>query len=80
MQITAAEPASHQDGGREYPFPISYQVYFHCGIDGAVRGPTEQDSLDAKAFTLEEIKQLGISDYPIINMAFEHHQTTNNTI
>jgi 8-oxo-dGTP pyrophosphatase MutT (NUDIX family) len=74
MRITASEPMPHQDEGREYPFPISYQVYFHSGISGDAGNPKESDSLASRAFTLEEIEQLGISDFPIIKLAYEAYR------
>jgi ADP-ribose pyrophosphatase YjhB (NUDIX family) len=81
MKITAEKPVLHQDENKEYPFPVSFMVYYISGVKGDVIGkPTEQDSVEAKAFTLEEIEEMEIADFLIIKLGYETYCKTNNNI
>jgi hypothetical protein len=70
-EITATEPIAHQDQDKNYPFPTSYMVYYICGIEGQIGQPTDPDSRGSKIFTMEEIQQYNIPDFPIIKLAYD---------
>jgi ADP-ribose pyrophosphatase YjhB (NUDIX family) len=79
-EITATEPIAHQDQNKNYPFPTSYMVYYICGIEGEIGQPTEPDSLGSKMFTMEEIQQLRVPDFPIIKLAYDAHMEPRQAI
>jgi ADP-ribose pyrophosphatase YjhB (NUDIX family) len=72
VELTSKLPQPHQDGVRNYPYPVSYMAYYHSGIKENMFEPTGEDVETSGAFTFEEAQTLvsGI-DLPVLELAYK---------
>jgi len=75
-KIIATKPVGHQTPGRYYPFPISYIAYYFSVNDQPLAAPTEPETLEVRALTIEEIRQLNPPDYSVIKYGWDCYQNT----
>jgi len=73
-KITAKKPARHPDGTRNYPFPTSYIVYFVATTQHELAVPTGLEIEAAKAFHIDEIRQLELPDLTTIELALRQYR------
>jgi NADH pyrophosphatase NudC (nudix superfamily) len=75
-KIIATKPVSHPTPGMAYPFPISYVAYYYAANNKELSTPTEQEVLEVKTFTIDEINRLDISDNSVIRLGWETYQSS----
>jgi 8-oxo-dGTP pyrophosphatase MutT (NUDIX family) len=72
LEITADEPVVYEGSDLTYPFPVSYQIYYHSRIDGEIRGPSSPDSLEVVILGRDGVSSnLRPPDSNVAELAFE---------
>lgn len=56
-----------------YPYPVSYIVYYWAVSKSEVRSPYGNEVLDSRGFSIEEIRKMNISDLSTIELGWKSY-------
>jgi NADH pyrophosphatase NudC (nudix superfamily) len=70
-KITATKPVTHPTPGKSYPFPVSYIAYYYAQSDQELAAPSDDEVEEAKAFTIDEIRIMGISNISTVELGWQ---------
>lgn len=80
MEITSVRPVLRQHSTTTYyPFPHSYQLYYHATTRVPLTEPTGEEIIEAQAFSLDAIRRLNTPDYPIVELGYAAYQRSLTT-
>ena len=69
-EVTASQPVQHQDPTKQYPFPISYLVYYYSTTIQPIAEPTGSEILESASFSLNDIEALNTPDLSVIKLGY----------
>lgn len=78
MEITSQQPVLRQHSSTtRYPFPRSYQLYYHATAAKPLAKPTGEEIMESQIFSLEAARELHTPDYPIAELGYVAYQQSH---